>query len=72
MNAIATIYPNETREILDNNLSNIVLNKVTDEDWGKVVIYLGSVKSWDNLSEPYRLKAEIFGNVPDLLLALNG
>lgn len=60
VNAIATIYPNETREILDNNLSNIVLNKVTDEDWGKVVIYLGNVKYWDNLSEPCHLKAEIF------------
>lgn len=60
VNAIASMYPIEAREILDNNLSNIVLNKVTDEDWEKVVIYLGSIKSWDNLSEPCRLKAEIF------------
>jgi hypothetical protein len=60
LNAIASLYPNETREILNERLSDIILGKVTDTDWNKVIIYLGSVKAWDKLSEPCQLKAMAF------------
>jgi hypothetical protein len=60
LNAIASLYPNETREILSERLSDIILGKVTDTDWNKVIIYLGSVKAWDKLSEPCQLKAMAF------------
>ena len=60
LNAISSIYPKETREILDDELSKIILNRVVDANWDKVIIYLGSVTAWDNLSEPCRLNAIVF------------
>jgi hypothetical protein len=30
------------------------------ENWDKSIIYLGSVKAWDNLSDQCKLKAEAF------------
>jgi hypothetical protein len=60
LNAIASIYPKETKEILDDKLSEIILNRVTDANWGKTIIYLGSVFAWENISEPCRLKAITF------------
>ena len=60
LNAISSIYPRETREILDSQLSEIIINRVVDANWGKAIIYLGSVSVWDNLSEPCRLKAISF------------
>jgi hypothetical protein len=41
-------------------LSNIILDKVTDSNWDKVIIYLDSIKVWDTLSEPCQLKAIAF------------
>lgn len=60
LNAVSSMYPQETREILNNQLSDIILNRVTDENWDKTIIYLGSISSWDSLSEPCRLKAESY------------
>jgi hypothetical protein len=60
VNAVSNMYPNETREILNTNLSNIILNKVLDINWDKVIIYLGSIAAWDSLSEPCQLKAKTF------------
>jgi hypothetical protein len=60
LNAISNMYPKETREILNAQLSDIILNRVTDKDWNKVIVYLGNITVWDNLSEPCRLKAESF------------
>ncbi len=60
LNAISNLYSNETREILNERLSDIILGKVTDTNWNKVIIYLGSVKAWDNLSEQCQLKAMAF------------
>jgi hypothetical protein len=57
LNAVSSMYPQETREILNNQLSNIILNRVTDEIWDKTIIYLGSISAWDTLSEACRLKA---------------
>jgi hypothetical protein len=63
------MYHNQVKEILNERLSNIILDKVTDSNWDKVIIYLGTVKVWDTLSEPCQLKAisfidklEIFDN----------
>jgi hypothetical protein len=60
LNAVSNMYPKETREILNTNLSNIILNKVLDINWDKVIIYLGSIAAWDSLSEPCQLKAKTF------------
>jgi hypothetical protein len=60
LNAVSSMYPQETREILNNQLSDIILNRVTDENWDKTIVYLGSISSWDSLSEPCRLKAESY------------
>ncbi len=59
LNAVSSMYPQETRDILNDKLSDIILN-VTDENWDKAIIYLGSVSGWDSLSEPCRLKAEAY------------
>ena len=58
LNAVSNMYPQETREILNSQLSDIILNRVTDENWDKVIVYLGSIAAWDSLSEPCRLKAK--------------
>lgn len=60
LNAISSMYPQGMREILNEKLSDIILGKVTDENWGKAIIYLGSITAWDSLSEPCKLKAESY------------
>lgn len=60
LNAISNMYPQETREILNTQLSDIIINRVVDENWDKAIIYLGSITAWDSLSEPCRLKAESY------------
>ena len=60
LNAVSTMYHQETTEILDTQLSEIIISRVTDENWDKVIIYLGSTNGWDNLSEPCQLKAAAY------------
>jgi hypothetical protein len=60
LDAVSKMYPQETREILNNQLSDIILNRVTDANWDKTIVYLGSIPAWDILSEPCRLKAEAY------------
>ncbi|MFB2973828.1 hypothetical protein ACE1CD_33105 [Aerosakkonema sp. BLCC-F183] len=60
LNAISNMYPQEIREILNAQLSDIILNRVMDENWDKAIVYLGSITAWDSLSEPCRLKAEAY------------
>lgn len=67
LNAVSTIYPKETGEILNTHLSDIILNKVVDTNWGKVIIYLGNVTAWESLSEPCQLKAKSFIEKLDVL-----
>ena len=62
LNAVSSMYHQETREILNTQLSDIILSRVTDENWDKTIIYLGSISAWDSLSEPCRLKAESYIN----------
>lgn len=57
LNAVAVMYRREVGEILTEKLSSIILDKVTDENWEKVVTYLRRVTAVENLSEPCRLKA---------------
>lgn len=59
LNAISCLYHQQTREILNEKLSGIIL-RVEDENWNKVIEYLGSITSWDVLTEPCKLKAEAF------------
>ena len=57
LNAVANMYHSQVKEILEERLSKIILDKVTaDSNWDKVIIYLGNVEIWDNLSEPCQLK----------------
>lgn len=60
LNAVGNMYHDQVREILREHLSNIILHKVTDNNWDKVIIYLDTVKIWDTLSEPCQLKATVF------------
>ncbi|NMG22982.1 hypothetical protein [Brasilonema bromeliae] len=60
IHAISSMYPEQTREILNEKLSDIILNKVVDTNWEKVIIYLADVKIWDTLTEPCQLKAVAF------------
>lgn len=72
LTAVSSMYPSETREILNNQLSDIILNRVTDENWAKVIFYLGSINSWDSLDEPCRLKAESYINKIDIFESHQG
>ncbi len=60
IDAISSMYPEQTREILNEKLSDIIINKVVDTNLDKVIIYLASVKNWDTLTEPCQLKAVAF------------
>lgn len=60
LKAVANMYHSQVKEILEERLSNIILDKVTDSNWDKVIIYLGTVEIWDNLSEPCQSKAIAF------------
>lgn len=60
LNAISGMYPQNVREILNNQLSEIILNRVIDESWNKAIVYLGTITAWDVLSEPCKLKAEAY------------
>ncbi|MBW4596370.1 MAG: hypothetical protein KME46_26565 [Brasilonema angustatum HA4187-MV1] len=60
IHAISSMYPEQTREILNDKMSDIILNKVVDTNWDKVIIYLGKVKIWDSITEPCQLKAIAF------------
>ena len=60
LNAISNIYPRETRDILNENLSYIITHKVSDDNLNKAIIYLGSIDAWDSLNGACMLKAESF------------
>lgn len=67
LNAIGKLYPQQTKEILNRKLSDIILNKVTDENWHNVIVYLSSVDTWDFINEACQLKAKIFIEKSDIL-----
>lgn len=61
LNAVSSMYRQETLEILNTQLSDIILNRVMDKNWDKAILYLGSIADcWDSLSEPCRIKAEAY------------
>ncbi|AFZ01563.1 hypothetical protein [Calothrix sp. PCC 6303] len=60
IHAISSMYPEQTREILNEKLSDIIINKVQDNHWDNVIIYLGHIKTWDTLTELCQLKAVAF------------
>lgn len=60
LNAVVKLYPKQAGEILNDGLSDIILNKVTDENWDKVIIYLNIISAWEYLNEPCQLKAKKF------------
>ena len=60
LNAVSSMYHQETLEILNSQLSDLILNRVMDENWDKAIIYLGTIAAWDSISEPCRIKAEAY------------
>lgn len=60
LNAVIKLYSKQAGEILNDGLSDIILNKVTDENWDKVIIYLSTISAWEYLNEPCQLKAKKF------------
>lgn len=58
--AVSNLHSRQTRDILNTHLSEIIINKVLDANWDKVIIYLGRIDFWDNLSEACQIKAKIF------------
>jgi len=60
LNAVAIMYRSEFGEILSEKLSSIILEKVTDENWHKVISYLFNVSASEYLNNPCRLKAIVF------------
>ncbi|MBF2018366.1 MAG: hypothetical protein IGS23_24835 [Rivularia sp. T60_A2020_040] len=59
LNAVSKMYPKETNETLNAQLSTIIL-RVVDTGWDKVIIYLDTVKAWESTSEPCQIKARTF------------
>ncbi|MBD2596404.1 hypothetical protein H6G74_19005 [Nostoc spongiaeforme FACHB-130] len=60
LNAVSIMYTKETVEKLNNTLSDIILDKIVNENWDKVIIYLGNTTAWDIISEPCQIKAKNF------------
>ncbi|NEP82380.1 MAG: hypothetical protein F6K39_32070 [Okeania sp. SIO3B3] len=60
LTAVSKMYVQETGKILNDKLSGIIINKVDDDNWDKVIIYLAKITVWESLSEPCQLKAQSF------------
>lgn len=60
INAISIMYPKEVRSILNERLSDIILNKVADINLNKAVLYLGNILAWDSLDEACQIKLKNF------------
>ncbi|NET17374.1 MAG: hypothetical protein F6K08_33435, partial [Okeania sp. SIO1H6] len=60
LTAVSKMYAPETGKILNEKLSGIIINKVDDDNWDKVIIYLAKITVWESLSEPCKLKAQNF------------
>jgi hypothetical protein len=60
IHAISSMYTEQTREIINDKLSDIIINKVVDTNLDKLILYLAQVKTWDTLTEPCQLKAVAF------------
>ncbi len=59
LNAVSKMYSKETGEILNDQLSSIIL-RLVDTSWDKVIIYLDNVTAWESISEPCQIKARTF------------
>jgi hypothetical protein len=71
LQAISKMYYQETSEFLNEKLSEII-QRVTDENWERVIIYLGTIQSWDSLDVSCRLKAESYIEKIEILEAGQG
>jgi uncharacterized protein (UPF0305 family) len=60
LNAISKMYVTEMTDILNDKLSDIIINKVTDDNLDKVVFYLANVTAWDKIDEPCQIKLNLF------------
>jgi hypothetical protein len=60
INAIAFIHHKFTQESLNEKLSDIILRKVDDVNFDKLVSYLANIEAWDYISEPCKIKLNNF------------
>ncbi|NEP03771.1 MAG: hypothetical protein F6K34_02435, partial [Okeania sp. SIO4D6] len=60
LTAVSKMSVQKTGKILNDKLSGIIINKVDDDNWDKVIIYLAKITVWESLSEPCKLKAQNF------------
>jgi hypothetical protein len=62
LNAVFILHPQETVKILNDKLSDTILRKVkvSEKNWGKVIIYLTKFRAWDSLSEDCQIHAREF------------
>jgi hypothetical protein len=60
INAIAFIHHKFTQESLNEKLSDIILRKVDDINFDKLVSYLANIEAWDYISEPCKIKLNNF------------
>ncbi len=58
--AVSKMYAQETGKILNKKLSEIIINRVDDSNWDKVIIYLAKITAWESLSQPCQFKAKAF------------
>lgn len=60
LNAIYHIHPLEVGQILNENLSKIILNKIADADLDKAITYIANLPNLENLNYPCRFKLNSF------------
>jgi hypothetical protein len=60
LNAVALIYPKEARKILSENLSHIIIDKTTDENWRHIIVYFRKTIFIEDLSDAVVIRARTF------------
>lgn len=62
LNAISILHHKDTVKILNDNLSDTILKKVrvSEKNWGKVIIYLRKFEVWESISDDCQIHAREF------------
>ncbi len=62
LNAVSILHHKDTVKILNDKLSDTILRKVkvSEKNWGKVIIYLTKFTAWESLSEDCQIHARGF------------
>ncbi|MBD2626522.1 hypothetical protein [Trichormus variabilis] len=62
LNAVSILHHKDTVKILNDKLSDTILKQVqlSEENWGKVIIYLTKFTAWESLSQDCQIHAQEF------------